>query len=121
MNSENPFAQFLNSMVIARLTLLPIALQIVRGNFPVNAAWAGVVNAAVVVALTVWGGIEAHLSIVAIVAQSILAWAFAETFYQKVVKPVANSDNPVLPKSKEYNDDDEKAAAAAARSHARKR
>lgn len=97
----NPFAQFIDPMVIARLTLLPIVVQIVKGHTPLTGKVASIVVPVIVLGLTIWGGVEDHLSPWVIAAQFVLAWLYCEIVYTRIIEPMAESTNAVVPDSKE--------------------
>lgn len=97
----NPFVQFLDPMVMARLTLLPIVLQIIKGRVLLTGAMASIITPVVVLGLTIWGGISAGLTVWTVLAQFVLGWLYCELVYTKIIEPMSESTNAVIPESKE--------------------
>jgi len=104
MGPNSPFALLFKDEVMAKLTILPIALQYAKavlGWFPTLAANAGPITGvlafAIGVGLAVWGGMEAKLDPMSIAGQAAIAFAYVQAFYWTIVAPVASSSNPIIP------------------------
>jgi len=94
---DNPFAALLNEGTIAKLTLLPVILQVLKVNFSfVTGKAVAVVNFLAVAALVVWANYD-MMPWLPLLGAIVLGWFYTEVLYRVVVEPMAKSSNPIMP------------------------
>lgn len=104
MDETNPLVALLNGIVYDKLTAIPFILQFVKmgiGLLPALKDKAGAIMGAVASGAATWfavtGGMEAKLDLWTIVAQVGLSVAYVHGAYLLLVRPLARSNNPVIP------------------------
>lgn len=102
---DSPIGWFFVGEVLAKLTIVPFAVQYLKagiGAVSFLAAHAKVAGAIAAAGLAAWisisAGLEAKLDPFVIAAQFGLCWVYVDQFYKRGVEPMArNANNPLIP------------------------
>jgi len=108
MDPSNPFAVFLRPELVALLTLQPLIVQILKGNFSfLTGSLVAVLSFVVAVVMVVWNQIHVATPVgwqawLELAGMAVIAWFYTEVLYQKIVAPMAaNKSQPLVPSSKQ--------------------